>query len=62
MVFVADTADIDRGANILMWSNFAPHVYLYMLCGGKLLYMKKGNFAPHEFFACHVEKIGPRDK
>ena len=31
MIFASDAADIVRGANIFMWSNFAPHKKLCML-------------------------------
>ena len=46
MIFVADVVDIVRRANIFMWSNFAPHENLSVLCGGNLLSMKS-NFAPY---------------
>ena len=49
MIFVADAADIVRGAHIFMWSNFDKHENLCMLCGGKVLNMKS-NLAPHEIF------------
>ena len=58
MIFVADAADIVRGANISMWSNFAPHENFCVLCGGKMLHIKS-NLAPHAFFPCHVEKNCP---
>ena len=54
MIFVADAADIVRGANIFMWSNFAPHENFFILCGGKLK-----QFSPHAFFAGHVEQNCP---
>ena len=53
MIFVADAADIVRGANIFIWTNFAPHEYFCMLCGGKLLHIKI-NFAPYAFLATLV--------
>ena len=46
MIFVADVVDIVRRANIFMWSNFAPHENLSVLCGRNLLSMKS-NFAPY---------------
>ena len=46
MIFVANAADIVRGENIFMWSNFAPHENLSVPCGGNLLSMKS-NFAPY---------------
>ena len=46
MIFVADVVDIVRRANIFMWSNFAPHENLSVLCGRNLLSMKR-NFAPY---------------
>ena len=49
MIFVADAADIVRGAHIFMWSNFDKHENLCTLCGGKVLNMKS-NLAPHEIF------------
>ena len=59
MIFVADAADIVRGANIFMWSNFSPHVC--MLCGGKLLHIKS-NLAPRAFLLVTWSKIAPCDK
>ena len=49
---------IVRGANILMWSNFALQENLCMLCGGKLLCMKC-NFAPHDIFCLSCGKNCP---
>ena len=46
MIFFADAVDIVRRANIFMWSNFAPHENLSVLCGRNLLSMKS-NFAPY---------------
>ena len=37
-------------ANIFIWSNFATHENLRMLCGGKLLSLKSNFTPPHEYF------------
>ena len=54
IIFVADAADIVRGAKMFMWSNFAPHEIFQRSCGTKLLHMTIIH-APHDKTTCHVE-------
>ena len=56
MKFITDATDIVRGANIFMWSNFAPHENLCMLCGGSTL---KAMLLHMKLFACHLEQNCP---
>ena len=55
MKFVADAADIVRGAKNFMWSNFAQHDKFCLSFRSNLLHMTS-NFALHDTIAFHVEQ------
>ena len=54
IIFVADAADIVRGATNFMWSNFAPHGNFWWSCRTKPHYMTS-NLAPQDKIVCPVE-------